>query len=30
MFSFESGPDIEAISNASEFLGGSLNMFGTR
>jgi hypothetical protein len=25
MFSFENGPDIEAVSNASEFLGDTLN-----
>jgi hypothetical protein len=25
MFSFESGPDIEMVSSASEFLGNTLN-----
>jgi hypothetical protein len=27
MFSFEEGPDIDAVSNMSEFLGDALNMF---
>jgi hypothetical protein len=27
MFSFENGPDIETISNASEFLGDTLNIW---
>jgi hypothetical protein len=30
VLSFDSGPDIEAVSNVSEFLGGALNMFATR
>jgi hypothetical protein len=27
MFSFENGPDIEAVSNTSEFLGDTLNIW---
>jgi hypothetical protein len=27
MFSFENGPDIETVSGASEFHGGTLNMW---
>jgi hypothetical protein len=27
MFSFENGPDIETVSNASEFLGDALNIW---
>jgi hypothetical protein len=27
MFSFENGPDIKTVSDASEFLGGTLNIW---
>jgi hypothetical protein len=27
MFTFENGPDIETVSNASEFLGNSFNIW---